>query len=100
MSYQAKDSQILGEQLKVQELVLKHGNPLLVADSGDVVIDIKEELSEIVLVLFKDDSAATIAPIAQADLSIEDGESTDSAIRIASVVTAASDVIVVRYVVK
>jgi len=100
MSYQAQDSQILGEQLKVQELVLKHGNPLLVANAGDVVIDIKEEVAEIVLVLFKDDSAATIAPIAQAALTIETGTSTNSAIRIDSVVTAANDVIVVRYVVK
>lgn len=96
ISYQAQDVQILGEQLKVQELSLKHGNPILVVSGADILIDIKEDLEEIVLVLFKDDSAGTIAPIAAASLSID----SLTKIKIASVATAANDVIVVKYKVK
>jgi len=96
ISFQAKDSQILGQQLKVQEIVVKHGSPLLEVSGADILIDIKEEIESIELVLFKDDSAVTVAPIAQANLSVD----SSTKIKIASLTTAANDVLVVKYIVK
>ena len=100
ISYQAKDSQILAEQLKVQEICLKHGNPLLVVSGADIIVDIKEELDSVVMCLFKDDSTETIVPVAQADLVIQNGAGTNTAIKIVGVATAANDVIVLKYAVK
>lgn len=97
-SFQAQDSQVQANQLAVQELVIKQGDPLIAVSGADILVDVREPVAEIVLVLFKDDSAATIAPKAQASLSIEDSATqTDSVIKIASLTLAANDVIVIRY---
>lgn len=46
-SFQAKDSQVLNQQLKVQELVLFANNPLLAVVSGDLVLSIGETVEKV-----------------------------------------------------
>lgn len=61
-SFQAKDSQVLNEQLKVQELVLKANNPLISDDSTDLFVSIGETLGS-VLSCVKQIAAGTVSGV-------------------------------------
>lgn len=47
MSYQAKDSQVLNQQLKVQELTLFANNNLISDDSTDLFVSIGETVLQV-----------------------------------------------------
>lgn len=96
MSYQAKDSQILGQQLKVQELVIRFADVGLYTASGTTVtVDIQETLSSVPLVLFHDNSAGTLATLAQSAIAV----SGDSVTVTLAAALAADDVLVIKYIV-
>lgn len=61
-SYQAKDSQVLSQQLKVQEIVLLANNPLLVVAGSDLVLSIGETVAS-VLSCQKQVAAGTLSGI-------------------------------------
>lgn len=46
-SYQAKDSQVLQAQLKVQELVLFANDSLLSVSSGNLVVSLNENINDV-----------------------------------------------------
>lgn len=46
-SYQAKDSQVLGQQLKVQELCLFANDGLIAVSGGDLLVTINEPVDKI-----------------------------------------------------
>jgi hypothetical protein len=46
-SFQAKDSNVLNQQLKVQELVVKAGNPLVSVSGSDLIVSIGETLDSV-----------------------------------------------------
>ncbi len=57
ISYQSKDSAVLGLQLKVQELCLKKSDTQVVSVSGlDVTVDVKETVKEVRSAIHADDS--------------------------------------------
>ena len=59
ISYQSKDSAVLGLQLKVQELCVKLADSQVVSVSGsDATIDVKEVLADVRCAIHCDDSAA------------------------------------------
>lgn len=105
MAFQSKDELVLSQQLKVQELVIGFADAgLYIVDGSDVIVPIREDISKIVLVTFKDDSAATNAPIAAASLSIVDSSAFTAggdrkAIKVASVTLEADDVLCLKYIV-
>lgn len=73
MSYQAKDSACLAQQLKVQELVVRAADKnLYVVDTGDVVVIMGEALDNVISCQFHDNSAATLTSKVAADLIISD----------------------------
>lgn len=92
-NHQAQDSQVLSNQLLVQKLDIKFGDPLLLQDGADIIIDIHEYIHGIVIATFKDDSAGTVTPIRQINLSIVD----NTKIKISGITMAANDVISVDY---
>ncbi len=61
-SYNAKDSQVLSQQLKVQEIVLLANNPLLVVAGSDLVLSIGETVTS-VLSCQKQVAAGTLSGI-------------------------------------
>lgn len=96
-SYQAKQSGILNQQLKVQELCVRFADLGLYTVSSNVVsVDIGENVDSIVLVTFKDNSAATNAAIVAANLSIV--SSTIITMDLGAAI-AANDVLLIKYIV-
>ncbi len=61
-SYQAKDSDVLGKQLKAQELVIKANDTLITDDATDLFVDIKEDVSQ-VLSCIKQVAAGTVSGV-------------------------------------
>lgn len=55
-SYQSKDSRILGQQLKVQELTCRVGNPITSVVGLDLVIDVSEPVADTLM-------CVTMAPL-------------------------------------
>ena len=73
ISYQSKDSAVLGLQLKVQELCVKSADAQVVSVSGtDVTIDVKEVLAEVRCAIHCDDSAPAATLIAQSAITYPD----------------------------
>jgi len=96
MSYQAKDSLILGQQLKIQELVVRFADVgLYTTATNDVIIDINETLSSVPVVLQHDNSAAAVLSIAQSGIVVSGEQVT---ITLAAPF-AANDVLILKYIV-
>ncbi len=96
-SFQAKQSGILAQQLKVQELAVRFADLGLYTVSSNVVsVDIGENIDSIVLVTFKDNSAATNAALVAANLSIV--SSTVITMDLGAAF-AANDVLLIKYIV-
>lgn len=107
MSFPASESQVLNQQLRVQELVVTSREPQLsVVDSGDVVVLIGEKVARVVCALRIDDSGATVAPIVQADLIISDSSAYTAggdakAVRLNGVASLdAGDAVILKYIVE
>ena len=95
ISYQSKDSAVLGLQLKVQELCVKKADAQVVSVSGsDVTVDVKEAVKEVRAAIHCDDSAG-IALVAQADIAISGSQIT---LTLAAAL-ADEDSVIVKYVV-
>lgn len=105
--FRGNDDKTLQQRLQVQELVVRIADTqLYVVDSSDVIVKVGDALQSIVQVLFQDNSAGTLTPVAAASLSIVDKDSPysaggdEKAIRVASVTLAANDLLVVKYIAK
>jgi len=96
-SFQAKQSNILNQQLKVQELCVRFADVGLYTVATNVLsIDIGENVDSITLALFKDNSAATCLPVVAANASIV----TSTVITLdLGAVFAANDVVLIKYIV-
>lgn len=64
-SFQAKDSQVLNQQLKVEEIVLRADNSLVSVSGGDLIISVGETISQ-VLSCQKQLAAGTLSGLALA----------------------------------
>ena len=98
MSYQSTKPIVLNQQLKVQELVVRHADVgLYTVATNTVSIDVGETVSAIVVALLKDNSASPIlSALAAASCTIV----TDTVITLdLGVEIAANDVIIVKYIV-
>lgn len=106
VSFQAKGNAQLNQQLRVQELVVSAADvSLFNANSGDAVILIQEPVAKVISALFQDDSAASIAPVAAASISIVDSVAFTAGgdkggIKLASTALAANDCVIVKYIVQ
>lgn len=98
MSFQSKDSLVLGTQLKVQRLVCKKSDPMVSTSGNNATIDVKEPVSEVRFAMLMDDSANTgaggLVPINAAGQTIS-GTTITLALGVA---LATADVIIVEYV--
>lgn len=95
ISYQSKDSAVLGLQLKVQELCVKLADAQVVSVAGLVVtIDVKEAVSEVRSAIHCDDSVG-LSLIAQAGIAISGSQ---VALTLSNAL-AAADSIMIKYVV-
>ena len=95
ISYQSKDSSVLGLQLKVQELTVKKADVAVVSVSGlNVTVDVKEPVKEVRAAIHCDDSIG-LSLIAQAGITVS-GSSITCAL---SNAMADEDALIVRYVV-
>lgn len=61
-SYQAKDEAVLGQQLKVQELVLKANSSLISDDSTDLFVSLNESAAQVLMVV-KQVAAGTLSGV-------------------------------------
>lgn len=98
ISYQSKDSAVLGLQLKVQELCVKLSDSAVVSAVGPVVtIDVKEDVKEVRAAMHCDDSAGSAGL-----LLIPSGDIVVTGSQIACTLTVAptdADSIIIKYVV-
>lgn len=101
-TFRAKSDKVQNQQLKVQELTIRFADTqLYVVDGADVLVDVQEPVAAVVSCMHQDDSAAGadgLITIAAAALSVEDGDATDSTIRIDTVTLAADDVLHLKYI--
>lgn len=93
MSYQAKDSNVFGTQLSVQEVTVQLGNPICSTSGSTVTINFQETLAAVQDALFIDDSAGTCAPVTFANRAI----SGSSVTLTLSAPLAANDAVIVQY---
>lgn len=97
-NYEAKDSRVRQQQLKVQEVVVKATDTQIYdANGGNGKIDIGENVSEVLLVIQHDDSAAVGANLlsfAAATVAISGSE-----ITITGLALAANDNVTIKYIV-
>lgn len=106
ISYQSKDSAVLGLQLKVQEVCVKSSDQVVELGAGTVVaIDLKESLAEVRAAIHCDDSAPAASLVAQADIVLNAGVtglagSAPGKVRLTlGAALAANDSIILKYVV-
>lgn len=90
ISYQSKDDKVLSVALKVQELCLVSGDPVLSDNGTNSVIEIGEQVAEVRAVLHAAPGAAVAAKA-----STKSG----SKITVAGLVLAAGESLTVKYVV-
>lgn len=67
-SFPAKDSQVLAQQLKVQELVLFANSPLISISGSDLLVQINEPVAQVLCVI-KQVAAGTISGVVPAIVS-------------------------------
>jgi len=95
MSFQAKDSAALAQQLKVQELCVRSTDKALYnANGGNGKISVGEDVSAVLCVIVHDDSVPGVISFAQSAISISGGDITVTALAL-----AANDVAIVKYIV-
>ncbi len=95
-SYQSKDSQILAQQLKVQEVVIRFADlGLYAVATNDVVVQLGETLSAVFSVIHNDNSVPGAVLITAANTVVSGSQVT---ITLAAPF-AANDSLVIRYVV-
>lgn len=51
MSYQSKDSQVLGQQLKVEELTLSASSSLITVNGSDLQVQLNEPVQKVYMVI-------------------------------------------------
>lgn len=97
ISYQSKDSAILGQQLKVQEVVVRFADlGLYTASVNDVVVQLGETLNSVFSVLHCDNSGPAATLIAASDVVVSGSQVT---ITLAAPF-AANDSLVIKYIVQ
>jgi hypothetical protein len=97
MSYQAKKSQVLELQLKVQEICVRlQDKEVVEVDGGDLVIKVGEPL-EACLLAIKVAADGTLSGVDSADISLE---SNDEHIRLATTALASGDKLLLKYIAK
>ena len=95
ISYQSKDSAVLGLQLKVQELCVKKADAQVVSVAGLVVtVDVKEAVREVRCAIHCDDSIG-LSLIAQAGIAVSGSQ---VALTLSNAL-ADADSIILKYVV-
>ena len=95
MPFQSKDSKVLGQQLKVQEIAVRFADKGLYSASGsDVTVDLSEAHT-IVSATHHDNSGPTVVMIAASAIATS---STSSTITLGAAF-AANDVLVLKYIV-
>lgn len=97
MAYQAKDDLILGQQLKVQEVCVRFSDVGLYTVASNVVtVPIRETVTDVFLVLLKDNSATPVlSALPTASISITGGG--QSIACDLGVAFAANDCILIKY---
>jgi len=105
MSFQSKSPRVASQQLKVQELVIKHteDQALYVVDGSDLILMVDEDVAQVKAVMHCDDSAAAVALVPAASVSVVDSAAYTAggdrkAIKLASFTLAANDCLVLKYV--
>lgn len=104
--YRAKSDKVQGQQLKVQELVVRAADTQLFdANGGAAVILIGEQVDAIVSVTQHDDSVPGLVMYAASALSIVDSTAFTAGgdlkgIKATGLALAANDVVVVKYITK
>jgi hypothetical protein len=93
ISYQPKDASVQGLQLKVQELVVMKADAIYSDDGTDLTVDVKEEVSEVRVVLFSNPGVALSSKVATLS-------SDKKQIKVASLVLGADDALIIKYVAK
>jgi hypothetical protein len=97
MAYDSKDSLVLAQQLKVQELVVRFADIGLYTVATNVIsIPVGETVGAIVYAQFLDNSAGTMAPVLAANRSIVSNNVITLDLGAA---IAANDVVVVKYII-
>jgi hypothetical protein len=95
MSYNSKDSLLMDQQLKVQELCIRFSDlGLYEQDGADVSVDLGEEIEAIVCVIHCDNSGPTVVLNAAASNDLTDNVLTAT---LASNF-AANDVLIIKYI--
>lgn len=90
ISYQSKDDKVLSVALKVQELCVVSGDPVLSVSGADSIISVGEAVGEI---------RAVMHVIPGSDVAAKAATKSGSQITVAGVVLAAGESLVVKYVV-
>lgn len=97
ISYQSKDSGILGQQLKVQEVVIRFADlGLYTVSTNDVIVQLGETLNSVFSVLHCDNSVPGAALITAANTVVSGSQVT---ITLAAPF-AANDSLVIKYIVQ
>lgn len=95
-SYQSKDSRVLGQQLKVQEVVIRFADlGMYSVATNDVIVDLGETLSSVFSVIHNDNSGPNALLIAASAIALDDSEVTVTL----AAPFAANDSLVIRYIV-
>ena len=103
ISYQSKDSAVLGLQLKVQELCVKAGDQVVSASGADLLVAIGEKVLEVRQAL-EVAANGTVTGIAASAITLVDSSTgalggDKKTIKIAGLALAAGDSLTVKYVV-
>ena len=90
ISYQSKDDKVLSLALKVQELCVMSGDPVLSVSGGNSIINVGETVAEV---------RAVMLVVPGSDVAAKASTKSGSEITVAGVVLAAGQSLVVKYVI-
>jgi hypothetical protein len=105
ISFQSKDSLILGQQLRVQELVIGAEDVgLYIASGGAVFVNVQEPVLKVYIAYVKVNAGPSFTVEPAASISIVDSVALTAGgdqkvIKISSLTLAANDVLVLKYVI-